>query len=145
MPTITKSALMPYTKQQMFDLVNAIEDYADFVPWCECSEVHSRSDDEVLATLTFAKAGMSKSFTTRNRLQPGKMIEMCLENGPFRHMQGYWRFDDAPSGSGCRVSFDLSYEFTNALMGMAFGPVFNQVANSLVGVFQERAKQVYGA
>lgn len=142
MPIIKKSAVVPYTPAQMFDLVNTIEDYPKFIPWCAGSQVLSRNADEIQARLDFAKGGMHKSFATCNRLQPNKMIEIRLLNGPFRQLEGFWRFDDLDDG--CRVMLDLEFEFTNPLMAFAFGPVFTKVANMLVDAFQQRAHEVYG-
>ncbi len=92
MPDIKKSAIVPHSAANMFELVNNVEDYAHFIPWCKRTEVHSRSADEVNATLTFARGSMEKSFSTQNRLQHNKMIEIRLLNGPFKHLQGFWRF-----------------------------------------------------
>ncbi|QKT02602.1 type II toxin-antitoxin system RatA family toxin [Ectothiorhodospiraceae bacterium 2226] len=143
MTTISKSALVQYTPAQMFAMVDRIEDYPAFIPWCESAEIHERLEDEVRATLRIAHSGIRKSFTTRNRTQKDKMIEMRLVEGPFRRLEGYWRFD--PLGdSGCKVSFDISFEFSSRLVGLVFGPVFSQIANTLVDVFIRRAHQVYG-
>ena len=86
---------------------------------------------------------MNKSFTTLNRLQKNKTIEMRLIDGPFKHLHGFWRFDELKPGA-CKVSLDLDFEFSNKLLSLAIGPIFNQVANTLVDSFVERAKHVYG-
>lgn len=143
MPTINKSAEVAYTQEQMYQLVNDIEDYPEFIPWCVSSEIISRTPDEVRATLSFASGGMQKSFTTLNRLQPHKMIEIRLVHGPFRQLEGFWRFE--PSGnSQSRVMLDLEFEFSNKILAMMFGPVFHQVASTLVDAFIKRADSVYG-
>lgn len=142
MSHIKHSAEVPYSATQMFDLVNAIESYPQFIPWCTSAEVLLRNDDEIRAKLTFTRGGMSKSFTTCNRLQKGKMIEMRLIDGPFKHLEGFWRFETQEK-SGCKILFDAEFEFTNPLLSMAFGLVFYQVADKLVDVFCDRAKQVY--
>ena len=143
MPTVNKSALVAYSPGQMFDLVDDIEAYSQFLPWCRTSRVLSRNDDEVRASIEISHSGINKSFTTCNRLQQGKMIEMRLLEGPFRHLEGFWRF--APLGeNACKVSLDLDFEFSNRLVGMALGPVFNQIANTLVDAFCKRATEVYG-
>jgi ribosome-associated toxin RatA of RatAB toxin-antitoxin module len=98
----------------------------------------------VVASLELAKGSVKKSFTTRNRLQVGKMIEMRLVDGPFKHLQGFWRFDGLKENA-CKVSLDLEYEFSSKIVAMAVGPVFNQVANTLVDAFIERAREVHGA
>ena len=142
MPDINKSIVVPYSPAQMYALVNAIEDYPQFLPFCESSEVHSRTDDEVKASLVLSGFGVHKSFTTLNRLQHNKMIEIILLDGPFKHLEGFWRFD-ATSKTQSRVSLDLEFE-TSGMFSFAFGPVFHQMANSLVDAFDKRAQDVYG-
>lgn len=143
MPTINKSTLVAYTTEQMYDLVNDIDHYHEFVPYCEQSTVLSRDEDEVRATLAFAKSGMSKAFTTLNRLQPHRMIEMRLVEGPFKMLEGFWRFESNGDGTS-NVRLDLEFEFSNRLLAMMFGPVFHQAASMLVDAFSDRAKAVYG-
>lgn len=143
MTTISKNALVPYSATEMFDLVNDIESYERFLPWCRSSEVLSQSEDEVRATIEIAHGSLHKSFTTCNRLQTNKMIEMRLEQGPFKHLEGFWRFD-VLGERACKVSLDLDFEFSNKLIGMAMGPIFSQIANNLVDAFSKRAVEVYG-
>lgn len=143
MPNISKSALVPYTAAQMFDLVDKVSDYPEFLPWCGGAEELSRNEDEVNASVTISHSGINKAFTTCNRLQKNKMIEMELVNGPFKHLHGFWRFETL-SDSACKVSLDLEYEFSSKLLGMAVGPVFNQIANSMVDSFCQRADKIYG-
>ncbi|MDT8388391.1 MAG: type II toxin-antitoxin system RatA family toxin [Thiogranum sp.] len=143
MTIISKSALVPYTPAQMFALVDDIEAYPQFLPWCKQAEVLSRNEDEVRATLELSKGGVEKSFTTRNLNQKDKMIEIRLVNGPFKRLDGYWRFDRL-GDEGCKISLDLEFEFSSRMLGMVVGPVFSQIANSLVDAFMQRAKDVYG-
>lgn len=143
MPNISKSALVPYTAAQMFDLVDKVSDYPEFLPWCGGAEELSRNEDEVNASVTISHSGINKAFTTCNRLQKNKMIEMELVNGPFKHLHGFWRFETL-SDSACKVSLDLEYEFSSKLLGMAVGPVFSQIANSMVDSFCQRADKIYG-
>jgi ribosome-associated toxin RatA of RatAB toxin-antitoxin module len=141
--TINKSALVPYTSQQMYALVRDVEAYPQFLPWCRDAKVLSRDQDETRATLWLSKGGVEKAFTTCNRHQPNKMIEIRLVEGPFKHLQGFWRFDGLGE-SGCKVSLDFEFEFASRMLGMVVGLVFNQIANSLVDSFQKRAVEVYG-
>ena len=142
MVSIKRNAVVPYTPSQMFALVDRIEDYSLFLPWCKASEIHERTDDEVKATLTLAKGGIEKSFTTHNRAQKNKMIEVRLVEGPFKHLEGFWLFE--PVGENlCKIILDLEFEFTNNLISFAIGPIFQQIANTLVEAFCERAKEVY--
>lgn len=143
MTTINRSALVLYSAAEMFQLVNGIEDYPKFLPWCKESRILSRTEDEVRAMLDLERAGIRHSFTTCNRLQKNKMIEIRLLDGPFRQLEGFWRFDDL-SGQFCKITLDLEFEFSNKLIGIAFGPVFHQVANTLVDAFCKRAEKVYG-
>jgi len=143
MTDISKSALVPYTPLQMFTLVDDIDAYPQFLPWCRDAKVLSRTDDEVRATIVLSKGGVEKSFTTRNLNQKGKMIEMRLEEGPFKHLEGFWRFD-ALGDDGCKISFDLEFEFASRMLDMVVGPVFSQIANSLVDSFHKRAVEMYG-
>lgn len=146
MPTVNRHALVPYSAAQMFALVDDIESYPQFLPWCKSAKVWSRDGDDVRASVELAKGAIQKSFTTLNRNQRDKMIEMRLLEGPFRHLQGFWRFDTLGEGEAmaCKVSLDLEYEFSNALLAMTVGPVFNQIANKLVDAFSQRAVTVYG-
>jgi ribosome-associated toxin RatA of RatAB toxin-antitoxin module len=143
MTAISKSALVSYSPAQMFALVDGIEAYPEFLPWCRGAKVLSRTDDEVRATIELSKGGVEKAFTTCNRNQKNKMIEMRLVEGPFRQLEGFWRFD-ALGDDGCKVSFDLEFEFASRMLGMVVGPVFSQIANSLVDSFHKRAVEVYG-
>ncbi|WP_028388552.1 type II toxin-antitoxin system RatA family toxin [Legionella fairfieldensis] len=141
MTIVKKSRVVPFSCEQMYSLVNGVEHYAEFLPYCSQSLVHHRNDDEVQATLVIAAAGMSKSFTTRNLLQANKMIEIRLIDGPFSHLEGFWRFDEQPEG--CIVSFDLEFEFAGRMFSMLLGPVFEQVTDKMVDAFCDRAGILY--
>ncbi|MEX0732942.1 MAG: type II toxin-antitoxin system RatA family toxin [Aquisalimonadaceae bacterium] len=143
MTTISRSALVAYSARAMFDLVEDVDRYREFLPWCSDSGVLERKDDEIKAFVTISKGGISKSFTTLNRSQPGKMVEIRLLEGPFRRLDGYWRFQ-ALREDACKVSLDLEFEFSNAIVRMAFGRVFDELANRLVDSFVKRAEVVYG-
>ncbi len=143
MTSVKKSRIVPFSCEQMYNLVNDVERYEDFLPYFSKSLVHHRDEDEVQATLVIAAAGMSKSFTTRNRLQANKMIEIRLVDGPFSHLEGFWRFDEVPEG--CNISFDLEFDFAGRMFSMFLGPVFEQVTDKMVDAFCDRAKDLYGA
>lgn len=142
MTVVKKSRVVPFSCEQMFGLVVGVEQYAEFLPYCSESLVHHRDEDEVQATLVIAAAGMTKSFTTRNRHQINKMIEIRLVDGPFSHLEGFWRFDEEPEG--CRISFDLEFEFAGRMMSMLLGSVFEQVTDKMVDAFCKRAELIYG-
>lgn len=143
MTTINKSALVAYSAPQMYALVNDIKSYSEFLPWCRSTNILSQDADEIRATIEIAHGSLNKSFTTCNRLQHDKMIEMRLEEGPFKRLEGFWRFDILGE-QACKVSLDLEFEFKNRLVGMAMGPIFSQIANSMVDAFSKRAVDVYG-
>lgn len=142
MTIVKKSRTVSYSCEQMYSLVNNVEQYSEFLPYCSESLVHHRDDDEVQATLVIGAAGMSKSFTTRNRLQVNKMIEIRLVDGPFSHLEGFWRFDE--TNEGCLISFDLEFEFAGRMFSMLLGPVFEQVTDKMVDAFCDRAEAIYG-
>ncbi|HEX6550498.1 MAG TPA: type II toxin-antitoxin system RatA family toxin [Gammaproteobacteria bacterium] len=143
MRRVNKSALVPYPARQMYDLVNDVERYPEFLPWCRGAQVLSQSDSEMRARLDLARGGLHKTFTTRNVLEPGQSITMTLENGPFRHLEGRWSFADlGPDGS--KVSLDMEFEFAGALLDLMAGPVFHEISNSLVDAFIKRAASLHG-
>ncbi len=141
--SISRNALVPYTPAQMYALVDDIEAYPRFLPWCSNTRVLYRDGDEVKATINITKRGIDLSFTTCNRLQRNKMIEMRLLEGPFRHFQGFWRFESLRE-SACRVSLHLEFELSNRILRLTMTPIFNQITNSLVDAFVHRARDIYG-
>jgi ribosome-associated toxin RatA of RatAB toxin-antitoxin module len=143
MTTVSRSATVAYSAEAMFELVDDVNAYQDFLPWVKRSTEHYRDDSQVKATLIFSKGGFEKAFTTLNRRHPGEMIDIRLVEGPFRHLEGIWRFEPMEAG-GSKVSLDLEFEFANRLLAMAFGRVFTQVATTLVDSFVRRAQTVYG-
>jgi len=141
--SINRSALVPYTPHEMFVLVTDVAAYPQFMPWCGGAEVLSHEVDEMVARIDFAVASVSKSFTTRNLHQADTEVRMELVDGPFSQLQGRWQFE--PLGEqGCKISLFLEYDFSSKMIGMVIGPVFSQIANSLVDAFQKRAVEVYG-
>ena len=140
---VDRSALLPYTSAEMFELVSDISAYPEFLPWCNGAQILSQQGEELNARIGFSVSGVNKSFTTRNRLRPGKEIAMQLVEGPFSELQGRWRFD-ALGDAGCKISLLLEYEFSSKMVSLVVGPVFNKIANTLVDAFQKRAVEVYG-
>jgi ribosome-associated toxin RatA of RatAB toxin-antitoxin module len=142
MANVKRSALVPYSTEQMFALVNDIGAYSEFLPWCRSTIVHERTAESVEASIEIAKGTMNKAFRTQNMLQAPEKIEMQLIDGPFKHLHGYWRFSPL-NDKACKVSLDLDYEFSNKVISLAIAPIFNQIANTLVDSFVQRAKQHY--
>lgn len=143
MTAIHKSALVRFPAVAMFDLVNDIERYPEFLPWCRASRVLSRADELVEAELDIARSGFNKSFATRNRLKPGQEVHMTLLRGPFESLEGVWTFTPLREDAS-KIALDLRFELSGALASLAFGAVFNQICNTMVNAFSERAKQLYG-
>ena len=142
MKKISRSALVPVTAEQMFLLVDDIEAYPDFLPWCSRAEVHSRTDNTVEATLELHRGIIRKSFTTLNEVVPGESIKLELADGPFRYLQGAWTFKGL-GDAGSKVSFNLEFEFDNPMTNIVFAPLFEETCNSLVDMFTQRAIDVY--
>lgn len=142
MPTLEQSALVPYTAQQMYQLVNDVESYPEFLPWCSGGTVVEEGDDFRVARVDIRKGPVRQHFTTRNDLKPGEEINLSLVEGPFNHLQGQWNFS-AIGDNGCRVTFNTQFSFGNVVMEKTVGPVFNEICKRLVDAFVARAKQVY--
>jgi len=139
---IHKTALVPYQPAQMYALVDDIESYSRFLPWCSKSIVLDRTDESVDASLEIHYGKLHKSFTTRNLNTPYLAIEMQLLDGPFKHLHGKWQFTRLGE-EGTKVELILEFEFASKLMDITVGPVFSHIANSLVDAFTKRAKEVY--
>jgi ribosome-associated toxin RatA of RatAB toxin-antitoxin module len=140
---VRKSVLLPYSARQMFDLVDRVEDYPRFLPWCGGTEVARDDDTGVVATVVIDYRGIRQRFTTLNVNRPHEAISMRLRDGPFARLEGEWRFlmlrEDA-----CKVEFALEYAFARGLLGRALAPVFDQIARSFVDAFVRRADELYG-
>jgi len=128
----------------MFTLVDDVEAYPEFLPWCNDTEVHKRTDNVVDATLELHKGSLSNHFTTRNTRHEFESIEIALIGGPFRQLQGGWRFTEIGE-EGCKVTLELEFAFENMFIDMMFGALFEDTCNSLVDAFTKRAQVVYGA
>ncbi|KXU39003.1 ribosome association toxin RatA [Ventosimonas gracilis] len=141
---IQRSALLPYSAQSMYELVNDVAHYSDFLPWCEAGEVLEVSQTHMLARLKLGKGIIRQQFVTRNALVPGERIEMNLAEGPFKKLHGLWLF--TPLGeAACKISLDLSFDYSGALVKASLGPLFNQLAASMVDAFCARARALFGA
>ena len=143
MTVVQKSALVKFSAQQMFELVNNIEDYPKFLPWCSGSRIINRSDEIVEAELMISKGGFKKAFSTRNKIDDGGVITVSLLDGPFSYLEGVWTFMPLRADAS-KISLDLEFEMSGKLASLAFGVVFNQICNTMVSSFTDRAKQVYG-
>ena len=140
---IQRSALLPYPAQALYDLVNDVAKYPEFLPWCSSAEILESTEVLMRARLGVAKGGLCQHFVTRNTLVPGQSIEMNLEEGPFTKLHGVWVFK--PLGEkACKISLDMTFDYAGAIVKATLGPLFNQAANTLVDAFCQRAKHLYG-
>ena len=142
MKKIARSAIVEHSAAEMYALVEDVEAYPGFLPWCTAAEVHERRPGLTRATLTVGLGGMSHSFTTQNENRPGEAIDMRLVKGPFRRFQGEWRFV-ALGPAASRIEFRLQYEFSSRTLGRVLAPLFDGIADSMVEAFVQRAAQVY--
>jgi len=143
MQLVEKKVLVAHTPAQMFALVDEVERYPRFLPWCAKAEQHSRDGNQQVASLHIDYLKIRQHFTTRNTLQQDKTILMELVEGPFQHLQGLWQF--TPLGDfGCKVEFTLQYEFSSKILEKVIGPVFGHISGTLVDAFIKYADEVYG-
>jgi len=139
---ISRSALLPFSAEQMFDVVNDVALYQDYLPSCSRSEVIESSPELMVASLTLTRAGVSQQFTTRNKLAAPQRIDLQLVEGPFTTLNGYWLFSQLGE-DGCKTEMNLKFDFNSRMLNATFGKVFEQVADSLVEAFCERAKVLH--
>lgn len=143
MPRVARSALLACSPGEMFALVDDVERYPEFVPWCSGAQVLARGEDEVVASLTLRRGTLSASFTTRNLLDAPHAIDMNLVEGPLTRLAGGWRFEDIGAGQGCRVSLDLEFEAAG-MMAHPIARLLEGVAGAMVGAFCARAEALHG-
>lgn len=143
MAVVEKSVLIERTPAQMFDLVDRVEDYPAFLPWCGGTELIERTDSKTAARIHISYHGLKAHFATENVKEAPRWMNIALREGPFKRLDGGWRF--TPLGdSACKVEFRLHYEFSNRLLEKALGPVFSHIANTFVESFVKRANQIHG-
>jgi len=142
MRRVQRTALVPYTDEQMFDLVSDVEAYPEFLPWCEGSELRSKTEQELVGGMSVGIKGVTATFVTRNILQRPKVMNMVLEEGPFRVLEGIWQFH-ALGEDGCRIELSIDFEFESKVQDMLLGGSFEVICNKLIDAFTERARSVY--
>ena len=142
MAIVSKSALVPYAAEQMYRLVNDMEAYPDFLPWCRAARVISHTEEEMCGEMEVARAGIRQRFSTCNQLVPNERIEIRLREGPFHKLCGTWVFN-ALAEDACKVELTMEFEFAGRLIDRAFGAVFNHIAATLVDAFCKRAEEIY--
>ena len=142
MAGVSRSALVQFRAKQLFELVDAVEHYPEFLPWCSAATVSHRDPSVTCATLRISYRGIRQSFSTENRKQYPHLMTMHLVEGPFRTLDGEWRFTQLGE-DGCKIDFRLQYEFSSTLLEKIVGPVFGYIAGSMVDAFLKRANQLY--
>jgi ribosome-associated toxin RatA of RatAB toxin-antitoxin module len=142
MITVDRSALVEHPAPLMFALVENVEAYPQFLPWCSGVEIVSREPGRTVATLHVLYHGIRQAFTTENTNTPGESIQITLVSGPFKHLVGLWRFK-ALGEHACKVSLHMEYQLANALLAGVAGPVFGHIANTFVDAFVRRAQALY--
>jgi ribosome-associated toxin RatA of RatAB toxin-antitoxin module len=140
---VSRSALIPYSADQMYALVEDFLAYPDFLPWCTGATLHSRDAEMIEASLEMQRGAVKKTFTTRNTLQPGVAMGIALVDGPFRNLSGDWQFEQLGE-DGSKVSLHMEFEFENRVVDALFGRFFEDTCNSLIDSFTQRAHKIYG-
>ena len=139
---IIRSALVTYSAMDMCRLVKGVPSYPQFLSWCTSTQVHEQNSEFQKASLTVVVAGIRQSFTTNNTLYTGEKVEMRLLEGPFKKLQGEWRFIQLGE-DGCKISLELDFEMNKGPMATMFGKGFGKIADRLVDDFCKRAEKVY--
>ena len=142
MPIINQKSLVAYSAEKMYQLVNQYQAYPEFLPGCVASRTLIQGEHLQTAELTISKAGISHKFTTRNTMIENCSIEMQWVDGPFKFLHGEWCFKPIDEQC-CQISLYLEFEFSNPLIGMAFGKIFTHLTNKMIDAFKQRAKEVY--
>lgn len=140
---VKKSVLIEHSSQQMFDLVDRVEDYPQFLPWCSLTRCIFRDDTRTIATLHINYRSVKSHFTTENNKESPSSMNITLVDGPFRRLDGMWHFKPL-AAHACKIEFQLSYEFSSKMFEKVIGPVFSQIANTFVDAFVKRAYDVHG-
>ena len=143
MAIVEKSVLIERSSAEMFNLVENIEDYPKFLPWCAKTEIDYRDAVRTVATLHISYLSVRSHFTTENGKQYPHVMSMRLVDGPFRRLEGQWNFR-ALSENACKIEFRLAYEFSSKIFEKVIGPVFGQITDTFVDAFVRRADVVYG-
>ena len=144
MASVHKSVLVPYSAQQMFTLVQSVEDYPAFLPWCGGVKTLERSAATALVRIDIDFHGVRAHFTTANDYHDPERIVLALRDGPFRKLDGTWTFRSLAEDA-CKVEFALNYEFATLALETLIGPVFNHITDSFIDAFVRRAESVYAA
>ena len=142
MASVEKSVLVAHSPERMFELVDRVENYPLFLPWCGGTELRWRDAMSTVATIHIAYMGIRQSFTTENTKETPRLMRIRLQDGPFSELEGDWLF--LPLGSeACKIEFRLSYAFSSRVLESVLAPVFSHITNTFVDAFVRRADEVY--
>jgi ribosome-associated toxin RatA of RatAB toxin-antitoxin module len=144
MTAVHKTVFLKHSPEKMFALVSKVEDYPEFLPWCSGVDIHEHTPERLVATLDINYHGIKQSFTTENTNLYPESMRMRLIDGPFKHLDGNWRFKKLRSDA-CKIDFYLHYEFSNRFLEKIISPVFDVIANSFTDSFCKRADAVYNS
>jgi len=142
MPTHAEKRLLPYTREQLFDLVADVERYPEFLPWCLGARVRERTATTITADLLIGFKMVRERFTSRVVLDRPRRIDVSYARGPFRHLNNHWRF--SPAAGGCRIDFFVDFEFKSRLMQRVIEMLFGEAVRRMVAAFEKRARELYG-
>lgn len=143
MKRVSRSAIVEHSAESLYALLEDIESYPEFLPWCRGASVRTRTQDRTVATLSVGLRGIKQSFTTENRNSAGRAIQMHLVEGPFKHFSAHWKL--TPLGAhAARVEFGMAYEFSSRVIARVLEPLFGQIADTMVDAFVRRADTLYG-
>ncbi len=143
MHKVERSALVPYSAEEMYALVADIPRYREFLNWCDAATVISEQGDTVTASIMILFKGLKKKFTTKNTMKPYESITMKHVEGPFRNLEGVWRFTPLDEHA-CKIELDLHFDFDSKVVAALVGPVFSHISNTQVDAFHKRAQLIYG-
>jgi coenzyme Q-binding protein COQ10 len=142
MPTHAEQRILPYTPEQLFDLVADVERYPEFLPWCVGARVRERRDNLIVADLLIGFRMFRERFTSKVTLARPRRIDVAYSDGPFRYLDNHWIFE--PVDGGCRIDFFVDFEFRSAILQKLIGVLFNEAVRRMVAAFETRAQQLYG-
>lgn len=142
MPQVKQTAVMPYRPEDVYLLVNDIESYPDFLPWCSNATITAQDEDSLSATLALSLGSIKQVFTTRNMMQYGKRIDMRLVEGPFKHLYGYWLFSAADNEQCCHIELSLDYEFENSLIQYLVSGLLDKALHKMMDAFVNRLHNI---
>lgn len=143
MPTHAEKRVLPYSKEQLFDLVAQVDRYPEFLPWCLGCRVKSRTDEQVVADMVIGFKVFREGFTSRVHLNKPDRVDVAYENGPFKYLDNHWIFNDMGDGT-TEIDFYVDFEFRSKILQTAIGAVFNEAVRRMISAFESRAHDLYG-